>query len=95
MIADNYFNLIGFKDNNKDYIIGDLCINPSDNSIVCYTCSSPSTWVPIATTDTIYTSSKTKIKIELTEPKICKCCGAPLHNNICDYCGVEYNYKEI
>ena len=24
------------------------------------------------------------------EPKICKCCGAPLHGYKCDYCGTEY-----
>ena len=24
-------------------------------------------------------------------PKICKCCGAPLKNWRCDYCGVEYD----
>ena len=23
-------------------------------------------------------------------PQICKCCGAPLKNHKCDYCGVEY-----
>ena len=26
----------------------------------------------------------------INEPKICKCCGAPLHDYKCDYCGVEY-----
>lgn len=25
-----------------------------------------------------------------SEPKICKCCGAPLHGYKCDYCGTEY-----
>lgn len=24
------------------------------------------------------------------EPKICKCCGAPLKNDVCEYCGVSY-----
>ena len=24
-------------------------------------------------------------------PKICKCCGAPLHGGVCEYCGVEYD----
>jgi hypothetical protein len=24
------------------------------------------------------------------EPKLCKCCGAPLKNDVCDYCGVSY-----
>ena len=24
------------------------------------------------------------------QPIICKCCGAPLHSNICEYCGIEY-----
>lgn len=23
-------------------------------------------------------------------PQVCKCCGAPLHNHKCEYCGVEY-----
>lgn len=30
-------------------------------------------------------------KIIIQTPKICKCCGAALHSNICAYCGVEYN----
>ena len=38
---------------------------------------------------------KAEVKIELTEPKICKCCGATIHDKICEYCGVEYNYKEV
>ena len=24
------------------------------------------------------------------KPKICKCCGAPIKNDVCDYCGVSY-----
>ena len=24
------------------------------------------------------------------EPKKCKCCGAPIKNDVCDYCGVSY-----
>jgi len=36
-----------------------------------------------------------KVKFELTEPKICKCCGAIIHDKVCEYCGVEYNYKEV
>ena len=24
------------------------------------------------------------------KPKVCKCCGAPLHGYKCDYCGTEY-----
>lgn len=44
---------------------------------------------------TIPTIPKAEVKIELTEPKICKCCGAVLHNKVCEYCGVEYNYKEV
>lgn len=24
------------------------------------------------------------------EAKICKCCGAPLKDNVCGYCGVSY-----
>lgn len=38
---------------------------------------------------------KAEVKFELTEPKICKCCGAIMHDKICEYCGVEYNYKEV
>ena len=38
------------------------------------------------------------ITIEKEEPKIhnCKNCGAPLHNNKCEYCGTEYgNHQKI
>ena len=77
---------LGYKDDIKDYNIGDICIDPSDNSILCYTSSS--TW------DTI-DIPKAEVKLELTEPKICKCCGATIHDKICEYCGVEYNYKEV
>ena len=24
-------------------------------------------------------------------PKICSCCGAPLHSDKCEYCGVKYS----
>ena len=24
------------------------------------------------------------------KPRVCECCGAPLHGYVCDYCGVEY-----
>ncbi len=24
------------------------------------------------------------------KPRICECCGAPLHGYVCEYCGVEY-----
>ena len=27
---------------------------------------------------------------KVLQPRICKCCGAPMHTNICEYCGVEY-----
>jgi len=27
------------------------------------------------------------------EPKLCKCCGAPIKNDVCDYCGVSYGEK--
>lgn len=80
---------LGYKDDIKDYNIGDICIDKSDNSIYC--CTSSSTWNTI---DTIY-PPKAEAKFELTEPKICKCCGAVLHDKVCEYCGVEYNYKEI
>lgn len=30
------------------------------------------------------------------KPRICKCCGAPLHGLVCEYCGVEYgNQSDI
>ena len=40
-------------------------------------------------------AAEPKVKFELTEPKICKCCGAMIHDKKCEYCGVEYNYKEV
>ena len=46
------------------------------------------------TTDTIVCNAA-KAKIKLTTPKICDCCGAKIYGNKCDYCGVEYNYKEV
>lgn len=24
------------------------------------------------------------------KPRICECCGAPLHGYVCEYCGVDY-----
>ena len=78
---------LGYKDDIKDYSIGDICIDKSDNSICCYTGSS--------TLNTMRCSPKAEVKFELTEPKICKCCGATIHDKICEYCGVEYNYKEV
>ena len=41
----------------------------------------PSLWMPL--------SSKSS---ESNKPKItnCKNCGAPLHGNVCEYCGTEY-----
>lgn len=27
---------------------------------------------------------------KILRPHICQCCGAPLHSNTCEYCGVEY-----
>lgn len=52
-------------------------------------CSDNNSWCINATVP------KAEIKFELTEPKICKCCGATMHDKICEYCGVEYNYKEV
>ena len=52
-------------------------------------CSNSDNWYISATVP------KAEVKFELTEPKICKCCGATMHDKICEYCGVEYNYKEV
>ena len=27
---------------------------------------------------------------KILQPYMCKCCGAPMHISICEYCGVEY-----
>jgi len=87
---DYSLTFLEYKDDTKDYNIGDICIDPSDNSVLCYTSSSDSDkWYINATVP------KAEVKFELTEPKICKCCGATIHDKICEYCGVEYNYKEV
>ena len=39
---------------------------------------------------------KATVEYKLTEPQICKCCGAVICNGrVCEYCGVEYSYKEV
>lgn len=71
--------------------------NKDDNNIVAtiafdntsLICSYSNNWYIDATVPTA------EVKFELTEPKICKCCGAIMHDKICEYCGVEYNYKEV
>ena len=25
-----------------------------------------------------------------SKPRVCECCGAPIHGYVCEYCGVEY-----
>lgn len=28
------------------------------------------------------------------KPRICGCCGAPLHGSVCEYCDIEYGSNE-
>ena len=69
----------------KNPTIGDVCLK--DNKIYLY--NSKNEWElienTILTNDTIYYTEPRKLK-----PKICVCCGAPFHNNKCEYCGTEY-----
>ena len=32
----------------------------------------------------------TKVEHIKIRPQLCQCCGAALHGDTCDYCGVEY-----
>ena len=59
-----------------------------NTSLICY--SDSNNWCINATVP-----NKAEVKFELTEPKICKCCGAVMHDRVCEYCGVEYNYKKV
>ena len=69
---------------NKDDIVATTSFG--NTSLIC---SDSDSWCINATVP------KAEVKFELTEPKICKCCGATMHDKICEYCGVEYNYKEV
>ena len=72
--------------------------NKNDNTVatIAFDNSSVITWSDTSSwyVDTV-AAPKAEVKFELTEPKICKCCGAKIHDKICEYCGVEYNYKEV
>lgn len=56
-----------------------LCSIYSDNS-----------WIDIATTICNTSYFEPKVEYRELKPSICSCCGAPLRNNKCEYCGTEY-----
>ena len=72
--------------NDNNYIVATA---PFDNTSSLICCPDSNNWYINATVP------KAEVKFELAEPKICKCCGATIHDKICEYCGVEYNYKEV
>lgn len=74
--------ILKYKDNDNN-----IAVTSFDNASLI--CSDSNNWYINAT------APKAEVKFELTEPKICKCCGATMHDKICEYCGVEYNYKEV
>lgn len=39
-------------------------------------------------------SETAQIGVDLVKAKTCINCGAPLHSNICDYCGTEYEIDD-
>ena len=58
---------------------GDIIVS-YDNTL----CWSGHNWDTIATV-------QPKVEYRELKPKLCSCCGAPLHWNKCEYCGVEYS----
>ena len=39
-----------------------------------------------------YSETQKSLSTEPSQPRVinCKNCGAPIHDNICEYCGTEY-----
>ena len=62
---------------------GDITINAASNSAFVYTGQD---WRLLQEVDSCAYHEAPR---ELL-PQICKCCGAPLQNHKCNYCGVEY-----
>lgn len=63
---------------------GHIVITAEDNISYIYTGND---WNLLTTDIGYYEQEPTYRKLL---PQICKCCGAPLHNHKCEYCGVEY-----
>ena len=70
--------------------IGDCVIK--DNECTIYTGDQKFAYTNAAD---ICTTICTNKKYELLKPKICECCGAPVSGIKCEYCDVEYNFKEV
>ena len=90
----NYDTMLTYKGHTvvdyakKNPLVGDVCFK--NNKIYLYT--SENKWEYIDTTSTYDPIYYTKIDFRSNKlkPKICIHCGAPFHNNKCEYCGVEY-----
>lgn len=65
---------------------GDIVITDENDAAYIYTGSD---WNLLSTSIVDDRCIKEPVYRELL-PQICKCCGAPLHNHKCEYCGVEY-----
>ena len=79
------FKYIGsFTSLPKKANIGDLCKMSG-----AYYFYSDNKWIDVgdATTQPYY---PTTITVEKMKPRLCTQCGAPLHNNKCEFCDTEY-----
>ena len=60
---------------------GDLIYVTDANAMYVYA----GDWIEINTSN----SDPHKESTKTLYPHVCKCCGAPMRSNVCEYCGVE------
>ena len=85
-------HFIGNYDINKEYSIGDICINPNGEYIL-YTSQKEWSVITVSPYGDYVVNYKEKEK-KFIYPHICKRCGASLNSNICEYCGTNYYESE-
>lgn len=97
MVMNNYIttfhgtemnlNYIGHFSNDTQYSIGDICIK--NDELMLY--RGDEIWVKISNIGMggNYVNNH-MLRTLSTHPTHCKCCGAILKSNTCEYCGAEY-----
>ena len=85
MYSNNSLTYVGTTEPNNPKT-GDITFNTKTGLWYSYLDNS---WIEIST-DITTSYSKPKVEYRELKPKTCSHCGAPLHSNKCEYCGVEY-----